>query len=71
MSKLLKLDKNTDEGVRYLLNDLLETGKVSAVFSLRKLNENGAVSYSLIADPGELDAGQGLARARSCGYPAL
>ena len=55
MSKLLKLDKNTDEGVRYLLNDLLETGKVSAVFSLRKLNENGAVSYSLIADPGELD----------------
>lgn len=55
MTKLFKIDKSTDEGVRLLLKDLLETGKISAVFSLKKLGENGAVSYSLIADPAELD----------------
>ena len=54
MSKLLKIPKSTDEGVQDLLRYLLETNKVKAVFTLRKLNENGAVAYSLITDPNEL-----------------
>jgi len=54
MSKLLKMTKSSDEGVQDLLRYLLENDKVKAVFTLRKLNETGAVAYSLIADPNEL-----------------
>ena len=37
----LKIDKKSDEGLQYLLRSLLESGKVKAVFTLKKQNENG------------------------------
>jgi formate dehydrogenase subunit beta len=55
MPKALKLDKSAEEGVRELLRFLLENGKVKGVFTLSKLNEKGAVAYSLIANPETLD----------------
>ena len=54
MARELKIDKPLEEGVQYLLRSLLETGKVKAVFTLKKVNENGAVAYSLITNPDEI-----------------
>lgn len=48
MSKVLKINKSTEEGVRELLKFLLKEGKVKGVFTLEKSNENSAVDYSLI-----------------------
>ena len=50
----LKIDKKSDEGLQYLLRSLLESGKVKAVFTLKKQNENGFAVYSLITDPEEI-----------------
>ena len=38
-----------------LLKYLLESKKVSAVFSLRKVNKKGSVDYGLISDVNKLD----------------
>ena len=54
MSKLLKMTKSSNEGVQDLLRYFLESKKVKAVFTLRKLNETGSIAYSLIANPNEL-----------------
>ncbi|MCK4234551.1 Coenzyme F420 hydrogenase/dehydrogenase, beta subunit C-terminal domain [candidate division WOR-3 bacterium] len=48
MTKVLKINKSVGEGVQELLKFLLKSGKVKGVFTLRKINDNGAVAYSLI-----------------------
>jgi formate dehydrogenase subunit beta len=48
------MTKSLNEGLQDLLRYLLESKKLKAVFALRKLNDTGAVAYSLIADPNEL-----------------
>jgi len=50
VANILKISKNAEEGLRELLRFLLEKKRVKAVFTLRKINENSAVSYSLITD---------------------
>jgi formate dehydrogenase subunit beta len=55
MSKLLTINKNPEIAVKEFLTYLLEKEKVSGVFSLRKVNKNGAVDYGLITDKSHLD----------------
>ncbi|MFC1873347.1 4Fe-4S binding protein [Chloroflexota bacterium] len=51
MPKVLRINKDAEEGVRELLRFLLESGKVEAVLTLMKTDESGGVTYSLVADP--------------------
>ncbi len=51
MTKVLRIDKNAEEGLKGLLRFLLENGKVKGVLTLRKMGEFGAISYSLITNP--------------------
>jgi len=55
VSSVLKISKNAEEGLRELLRFLLEKKRVKAVFTLRKINENGTVNYSLITDSDMLE----------------
>lgn len=64
MPKMLKTDTGTEQGVRDLLRFLLESEKVSGVLCLGRIGSNGAVSYSLYADPAALDEALPL-------YPAM
>ena len=54
MTKALIINKSTEEGLKDFLGDLLENGKVSGVFSLKKITDDKAIAYSLITDPEEL-----------------
>lgn len=54
MSNVLKIKKGVEQGVNDFLKFLLESEKVKGIFTLRKMNEKGAVSYSLITHPKEL-----------------
>ena len=54
MTKALRINESTEKGIIEFLKFLLEKGKVKAVFSLKKISDNGAVAYSLITDPDEL-----------------
>ena len=54
MTKTLKISKGTEQGVLEFLKFLLEKGKVKGVFTLKKINDEGAVAYSLIANPDDL-----------------
>ena len=56
MTKILRIDKNAEEGLKDLLKFLLENGKVKGVLTLRKMGEFGAISYSLITDPDDIDS---------------
>jgi len=51
MPKLLRLNKGAEEGVRELLRFLLESGKVSGVLTLARMDKNGEPAYSLITNP--------------------
>lgn len=55
MTKTLKINKGTDQGVLEFLKFLLEKDKVKGVFTLKKIDEDGAIAYSLIADPKDLE----------------
>jgi len=55
MTKALKINKNAEQGIKEFLRFLLESGKVKGVFSLKKINKEGAVAYSLITDPKDLE----------------
>ena len=55
MSKLLKTNNPVEQTLDNLLKYLLESKKVSAVFSLRKVNKKGSVDYGLISDVTKLD----------------
>jgi formate dehydrogenase subunit beta len=54
MSKALKIDKGLDQGIIELLRFLIQNEKIKGVFTLKKLNDEGAISYSLITDSDEL-----------------
>jgi formate dehydrogenase subunit beta len=54
MSKALKINKGIQEGVIDVLEYLLKSEKVKAVFTLKKLNDKGAAAYSLISSLDEL-----------------
>jgi len=50
MSSALKIQESTENGLRTFFEFLLSNNKVKGIFTLRKMNEEGTVSYSLIAD---------------------
>ena len=54
MTKALQINKSVEKGIRELLTYLLETNKVSGVFTLKKINKTGSVSYSLITKTDEM-----------------
>jgi len=54
MPKALKINKSVDEGIKELLEFLIQNEKIKGVFTLKKMNDEGAVSYSLITDLDEL-----------------
>jgi len=55
MTKALKINKSTEQGVLDFLKFLLENNKVKGVFTLKKISKDGAIAYSLITDPKDLD----------------
>ena len=55
MAKALKINKNTEQGILEFLRFLLENNKVKGVFTLKKISKDGAVAYSLITNPDELN----------------
>ena len=55
MTKTLKINKNVEQGILELLKFLLDSGKVSGFFTLKKINKEGAVAYSLITRSDELE----------------
>ena len=54
MSKLLKINKGVDEGTKTLLEYLLEKDKVKGVITLKTINANQGICYSLINKPEDL-----------------
>ena len=54
MPKLLRQNKGAVEGVRELLSSLLESGKISGVFTLMHVGKDGGPTYSLITNPDTL-----------------
>ena len=56
MTKVLKINKGTEEGLKELLKFLLENGRVRGVVTLQRMGEYGAISYSLITNPGDIDS---------------
>lgn len=55
MTKALVINNNYEKGLIEFLKNLLDTGKVKGVFSLKKINKHGDVSYSLITKSEDLD----------------
>lgn len=55
MSKVVRINKDTQQGVTEFLRFLLKSEKVKGVFVLKKINNDGAVAYSLITKPDRLD----------------
>jgi formate dehydrogenase subunit beta len=56
MPKILSIDKSPEDGLKEVLRFLLENGKVKGVVTLRKTSEDGAVSYSLITNPDDIES---------------
>jgi len=56
MTKILRTGKGTEDGLKELLRFLLDNGKVKGVLTLRKTDEDGAVSYSLITAPAGIES---------------
>jgi formate dehydrogenase subunit beta len=56
MTKVLSIDKSAEDGLKGLLRFLLENGKVKGVVALRKTGEDGAISYSLITNPDDIES---------------
>jgi formate dehydrogenase subunit beta len=54
MSEALKINKGIEEAVQDLLESLFKAEKIKGVFTLRKMNDNGGVAYSLISSVEEL-----------------
>lgn len=54
MTKALKINKKTEEGVIDFLKYLLESEKVKGVFTLKKIDKNGSVAYTLITKSDKL-----------------
>ena len=56
MPKVLRINKSSEEGLKELLKSLLQSGRLAGVLVLRKISEQDAVSYSLIANPDDIDS---------------
>ena len=56
MTKVLRIGKSAEDGLKELLKFLLENGKVKGVVTLRKTGEDGAISYSLITNPDDIES---------------
>jgi len=54
MSNVLKIKKETSEGILDFFKYLLETDKVKGIFTLKKMNDSEARAYSLITSLDEL-----------------
>ncbi len=50
MNKLITINETPEQAIKDLFASLLEAGKVSGIFSLRRAKENGSVDYALITD---------------------
>ena len=55
MPSVLKIQNNVRDGVVEFLSYLLKSKKVNGIFTLTKMNADGAVSYSMITHPDELE----------------
>jgi len=55
MPKAVKIKNSTDKGIVEMLGGLLQSDKIKGVFTLKKMNESGAVAYSLITEVDELE----------------
>jgi len=55
MTKSLKLNIKAEQGIIEFLRFLLENGKIKGVLTLKKINQDKAVVYSLITDSDELN----------------
>lgn len=51
MDNCLRVKNTTEQGLLDFLRFLLENNKVSAIFTLRKVGDNGDIDYGLITDP--------------------
>jgi formate dehydrogenase subunit beta len=56
MTKVLRIGKSAEDGLRELLRFLLDNGKIKGVVTLRKMGEYGAISYSLITNPDDIES---------------
>lgn len=56
MSKVLRIGKTAEDGLKDLLRFLLENEKVKGVITLRKAAADGAISYSLITNPDDIES---------------
>jgi formate dehydrogenase subunit beta len=56
MTKVLSINKSPEDSLKELLRFLIENGKVKGVVALRKMGEYGAISYSLITNPGDIES---------------
>ncbi|MGQ9546800.1 MAG: 4Fe-4S dicluster domain-containing protein [Dehalococcoidia bacterium] len=56
MAKVLSIGKRAEDGLKELLRFLLENGKVKGVITLRKTGADGAISYSLITHPEDIES---------------
>ena len=54
MTTVLTLSHGAEQGVREFLRFLLEKEKVCGVFSLKKIDDEGAIAFSLITNPDDL-----------------
>ena len=60
MTKVLSIEKSSEDGLKELLKFLLKNGKVKGVVTLRKTGEDGAISYSLITDADDIQSTMSL-----------
>jgi len=56
MTKVLRINKGAEKGLKELLRFLLEDGRVKGVVALRKTGEDGAISYSLITNADHIES---------------
>jgi len=55
MDQVLRIDKSSEKGLITFLKFLLENDKISAVYTLRKVGEEGSFNYGLITDVNLMD----------------
>jgi len=56
MTKVLRINKGAEKGLKELLRFFLENGRVKGVVALRKAGEDGAISYSLITNADHIES---------------
>jgi formate dehydrogenase subunit beta len=56
MTKVLSIGKSAHDGLKELLKFLLEKDKVRGIITLRKTADDGAISYSLITNPEDVES---------------